>query len=129
VSEGQVWARRGVLARMEHRSASSAAGRGGESMLDQHLSDREREVCRQAAMGLSNREMAKRLAISQATVKAHLTRIFQKLGVRGRTELAAAYHGMLPLAPRAPSPLGPDVPPQRFPYAQSSTRSRKTRAK
>ena len=95
VSEGQVWARRDVLARMEHRAASSVAVRGGEPIL-QRLSDREREVYREAAMGLSNRELAKRLAISPATVKAHLTSIFQKLGLRRRAELAAAYHGMLP---------------------------------
>ena len=109
VSEGQVWARRDVLARMEHRAASSAAVRGGEPILDQRLSDREREVYREAAMGLSNRELAKRLAISPATVKAHLTSIFQKLGLRRRAELAAAYHGMLPpssgtLAPQVRRP-------------------------
>ena len=102
VSEGQVWARRDVLARMEHRAASAVAVPGGEPMLDQRLSDREREVYREAAMGLSNKELAKRLAISQATVKAHLTSIFHKLGLRRRAELAAAYHGMLPA--RAPSP-------------------------
>lgn len=105
VSEGQVWAPRHVLAGwMEHRATASAAVRAGEPILKQRLSDREREVFRQAAMGLSNKELAKRLAISQATVKAHLTSIFQKLGLRGRAELAAAYHGMLPPAPEHPSP-------------------------
>jgi len=104
VSEGQIWARRDLLARMEHRAASSVAVRGGEPILDPRLSDREREVYREAAMGLSNKELAKRLAISQATVKAHLTSIFQKLGLRGRAELAAAYHGLLPPASGHPSP-------------------------
>jgi DNA-binding NarL/FixJ family response regulator len=111
VSEGQVWApRRVVVGWMEHRATASAAVRASEPILKQRLSDREREVFRHAAMGLSNRELAERLAISQATVKAHLTSIFQKLGLRGRAELAAAYHGMLPPAPQAPLP-----PPVRRP--------------
>jgi DNA-binding NarL/FixJ family response regulator len=110
VSEGQVWAPRHVLAAwMEHRAtAVSAAVRADEPILER-LSDREREVFRHAATGLSNKELAKRLAISQATVKAHLTSIFQKLGLRGRAELAAAYHGMLPPASDHPAP--PQGPP------------------
>ena len=54
-----------------------------------------REVFRYAAAGLGNKEVAGRLAISEATVKVHLTHIFQKLGVRGRAELAAAFHGVI----------------------------------
>jgi DNA-binding NarL/FixJ family response regulator len=105
VSEGGVWAPRHVLAGwMEHLATASGAVRAGEPSLER-LSEREREVFQHAATGLSNRELAKRLAISQATVKAHLTSIFQKLGLRGRAELAAAYHGMLPPAPQHPSPL------------------------
>jgi DNA-binding NarL/FixJ family response regulator len=105
VSEGQVWTPRHVLAGwMEHLATASEAVRAGEPNLER-LSEREREVFQHAATGLSNRELAKRLAISQATVKAHLTSIFQKLGLHGRAELAAAYHGMLPTARPHPSPL------------------------
>ena len=53
------------------------------------------ESLRYAAAGLGNKEVASRLSISEATVKVHLTHIFQKLGLRGRGELAAAYHGLL----------------------------------
>jgi DNA-binding NarL/FixJ family response regulator len=110
VSEGQVWAPRHVLAGwMEHLATASVAVRGSEPNLER-LSDREREVFRHAATGLSNKELANRLAISPATVKAHLTSIFQKLGLRGRAELAAAYHGMLPAVPPAP------FAPQGSPY-------------
>ena len=44
---------------------------------------------------ISPDEAADRLAISEATVKVHLTHIFQKLGLRGRGELAAAYYGII----------------------------------
>jgi DNA-binding NarL/FixJ family response regulator len=53
------------------------------------LSAREREVCQLVAGGLSNREIAKLLFISEATVKAHLHRVFDKLGIRSRQALVA----------------------------------------
>jgi DNA-binding NarL/FixJ family response regulator len=96
VYDGQVWARRHLMAEwMEHAAGVGAVRRTREAIFEQRLSSREMEISRLAAAGLSNKELAERLTISQATVKAHLTRIFQKLGVRGRTELAAAYHGLI----------------------------------
>jgi len=103
VHEGQIWARRHVIsACMARLAGSSSARRAGQAVLNQRLSVREREVLRLAATGLSNPELAKRLAISQGTVKTHLTRIFDKLGLRGRAELAAAYHGIIPPAGQHP---------------------------
>ena len=94
VSEGSVWAPRRAMADcIKHLLATSVARRAGNAMLEDQLSRREREIFRQAATGLANKELAARFAIGEATVKAHLTRIFQKLGVRGRAELAAVYHG------------------------------------
>jgi DNA-binding NarL/FixJ family response regulator len=43
--------------------------------------------------GLTNREIAKRLFISEATAKLHVRRIFGKLGVRSRTEAVLAAVG------------------------------------
>ncbi|HEY8454540.1 MAG TPA: response regulator transcription factor [Actinopolymorphaceae bacterium] len=50
----------------------------------QVLSDRELQVLRLVADGASNREAAKRLFISEASIKTHLQHIFDKLGVRDR---------------------------------------------
>jgi len=100
VNEGQIWARRQVLAEWMAHVSKVTARSAGEAMLGR-LSKRESEIFRHAAAGLSNKELADRLAISQATVKAHLTRIFQKLGLRGRTGLAAAYRGVTTLPAHA----------------------------
>lgn len=51
----------------------------------QSLSAREIEILRSLATGASNRELAKSLFISEATVKTHLVHIYQKLGVENRT--------------------------------------------
>jgi len=94
VAEGSVWAPRRAMADcIKHLLTSSVSRRFGNAILENRLSKREREIFRQAATGLANKELAARFAIGEATVKAHLTRIFQKLGVRGRAELAAVYHG------------------------------------
>ncbi len=50
------------------------------------LSPRERDVMRLVAAGLSNREVADALFISEETIKTHLRRIFDKLGVSSRTQ-------------------------------------------
>ena len=52
------------------------------------LSEREREVLSLVALGLPNKSVARRLQISEKTVKAHLTRIFATLGVADRTSAA-----------------------------------------
>lgn len=54
------------------------------------LSARELEVLRQVALGRSNREVARELVLSEATVKTHLVHAFGKLGVESRTAAVAA---------------------------------------
>ncbi|MGY1729255.1 LuxR C-terminal-related transcriptional regulator [Geodermatophilus sp. SYSU D01062] len=52
------------------------------------LTDRQREVAELVAQGLSNEEIARRLFLSLATVKSHLTASMRRLGLRSRTQLA-----------------------------------------
>jgi DNA-binding NarL/FixJ family response regulator len=53
------------------------------------LSDREHEILQQLSRGLGNREIARALFISEATVKTHLQRIYGKLGVETRAGAVA----------------------------------------
>ncbi len=57
----------------------------------------ETEVVRLVTQGLTNPQIGERLFISKRTVGAHLARIFTKLGVRSRAELAAEAVRHLPL--------------------------------
>ena len=72
------------------------------------LTPREREVLTLVSAGCANKEIARQCAVSEETVKHHLTRIFDKLGASNRTELAmlAARHGLDTYGPAA-RPEGP----------------------
>ena len=73
---------------------------GPPPALDQ-ITDREREVLTQIGRGLSNSEIATALFISIATVKAHVARLFTKLGARDRVQLVIiAYDTGLVAPPR-----------------------------
>jgi len=63
------------------------------------LTARELEVLRRVAAGLSNRDAARALAISEATVRRHLANIYLKLGVGSRTAAAAWAHEQGLVAP------------------------------
>jgi DNA-binding NarL/FixJ family response regulator len=67
-------------------AASQPPVPGAEPGLPDGLTVREGEVLTLIAAGLSNREIAKRLYVSEATVKSHINRLFAKTGVRDRAQ-------------------------------------------
>ncbi|WOP17266.1 helix-turn-helix transcriptional regulator [Raineyella sp. LH-20] len=69
--------------------AGGAGGTRSAGLDVESLTAQEQAVARLVARGLSNADVARELFISVKTVQFHLTRIYSKLGVRSRTELAA----------------------------------------
>jgi LuxR family maltose regulon positive regulatory protein len=83
--------RRGMLSPYgaQVRAAGLRPGTRASSQLIEPLSERELEILRLAAAGLTNRETGERLYISAETVKTHLGNVYGKLGVHRRVEAAA----------------------------------------
>lgn len=113
VHDGQIWARSDVVAAVFEQFIRLSGFHEGEPSRIDGLSDREREIVRYSANGLSNKEIAQQLGISPATVKAHLTRIFQKVGVRGRAQLCASYYRDFAQNSRRPDASSQSTPPVR----------------
>lgn len=70
------------------RLANRQSAPAKPAVLIESLSGREREVLRCLADGLSNKEIAQRLSVSEGTIKNHLSQIFGKLGAADRTQAA-----------------------------------------
>ena len=83
---GRVMVRAGDFSLAKGLGLPTPAGRAGRRT---ELSPREEEVFELLAQGLSNREIAKILFISEATAKVHVRRILEKVGARSRTEAVA----------------------------------------
>lgn len=94
VCAGKVPVDPAVAAKLFERIASGAEA--PTTALVSALSDREREVLGLLAEGLSNAAIAKRLFLSEGTVRNYLTLVYQKLGVSDRTQAAvvAVRHGL-----------------------------------
>jgi DNA-binding NarL/FixJ family response regulator len=89
VMAGQYWLGResvGVL--VEALRESLAHGNGAKSPKDYGLTRREVDIISKIASGRSNKEVGEEFAISERTVKHHLTNIFGKVGVSSRLQLA-----------------------------------------
>lgn len=100
VINGGLWVGADLMAR-----AAGAVARASGSQMTlaplAGLTPREREVAIQVAEGASNKEVARRLDITARTVKAHMTAIFEKLGVRDRLQLVLLFRRSTP----APLPM------------------------
>jgi DNA-binding NarL/FixJ family response regulator len=92
---GEVHLDPAVASMLARRVREGAAAAGAEP-----LTDREREVLGLVARGLSNREIAGRLAITERTARTHVSNILGKLGLASRTQAAlyAVEHGLVPPA-------------------------------
>ncbi len=99
----------GVQQRLLSAAARAPAAPAGGG--DGDLTPRESDVLRLIAAGKSNREIARALFVSEATVKTHVNRIFAKTGSRDRTQaMRYAYtHGFADPAGQAAAPR-PDAP-------------------
>ena len=89
VTNGGVWLGQDFLKRLIEVSTSLAGNQ--VEQVEQHLSalsKREKQVALEAAKGLSNKEIARLLKITERTVKAHLSSIFERLAVKDRLHLA-----------------------------------------
>jgi DNA-binding NarL/FixJ family response regulator len=90
-----------AAARGESPLAPKAAGAVLQARVDsrpiEELSAREREVLVLVGSGIPNKQIARRLGISEKTVKVHLTNVFRRIGVEDRTQAAlwAERHGLL----------------------------------
>lgn len=100
LQHGGLWVGRELMAKVVGAAARALPATEDESLL-QILSAREAEVARAAATGLSNKEIAMVLGISERTVKAHMGAVFEKLGVRDRLQLVLRLS-----APSAPERTG-----------------------
>ena len=87
VHEGEAWVSREQMTLLLEAMASKPKIRAVDGKGMNLLSKREAEVVRYLAEGLTNREIAQRIGLSQHTIKNYLFRIFDKLGVSNRIEL------------------------------------------
>jgi DNA-binding CsgD family transcriptional regulator len=74
------------------RAAAELARIPGRARASSDLTETERRVAELVAQGLANKEVAARLHVTVRTVEANLTKVYGKLGVRSRTELANRLH-------------------------------------
>ncbi len=79
--------------------------RRGEPAPGADLTDREQQVLRLVGQGLANKQIGRALGIREGTVKAHLTSVFQRIGVRDRTSAALWARTHLPPTAEDPAAL------------------------
>jgi DNA-binding NarL/FixJ family response regulator len=94
VGRGEIWLPPASAGRALAALARGETPRGGDALIEP-LTERESEVLRLLAQGLTNKDIAQGLILSVRTVEAHLRNIFSKLSVSSRTEAAlwATRHG------------------------------------
>jgi DNA-binding NarL/FixJ family response regulator len=97
VQNGGLWIGQEMLRRLVGGTSRILGARSVEQRKNEWssvLSDRETQVARLVASGASNREIAGKLSITERTVKAHLSAVFEKLGLRDRLQLTLRINGL-----------------------------------
>jgi DNA-binding CsgD family transcriptional regulator len=79
------------LRRLGTRISAEARRAAGGARTVADLTERETEIAEMVASGSSNKQVAAALFLSEKTVESHLSRVYDKLGVRSRVELARQY--------------------------------------
>jgi DNA-binding NarL/FixJ family response regulator len=111
VLKGEIWVGRKLIPHLleeltvlTEQRRRDAPGKSDERL--ERVTPRERQIVDLLSVGASNKEIAKRLNVTERTVKAHLTAIFRKLGLSGRLQLAlfALEHAR---SAREPEAIGP----------------------
>lgn len=89
VCRGELWASRGALAQLLSKLLQTVAEPAAETVGTDGsaLTGREQEILLWVSRGLTNKEVARRLGISDLTVKSHLQNIYAKLGVHRRLQV------------------------------------------
>ena len=93
VGNGGLWVGQGLMQRLLAGAASLLPPNPYDGWADT-LTEREREVAHAIARGASNKEVARELAITERTVKAHVGAILEKLGARDRLQLSLIVNGV-----------------------------------
>lgn len=89
VEHGGLWLGQELLQRLIMVSKNMVGSQPQHiAELTAKLTEREREVALEAAKGLSNKQIARDLSITERTVKAHLKHVFERLQVKDRLQLA-----------------------------------------
>jgi DNA-binding NarL/FixJ family response regulator len=98
VHAGEIWLDRAATAELVTRLSRRRRTEDAEDAKIEALTRREHEIVALVGEGLKNAAIAERLFISEATVRNHLTSIFEKLDLADRFELAvyAFRHGLVP---------------------------------
>jgi len=87
ISQGEIWANATELRYVLDEFTKGPKPLKMDPGVEQRMTKREADVVRWAVEGLSNREIARKLGLTEHTVKNYLFRIFDKLGVSNRVEL------------------------------------------
>jgi DNA-binding CsgD family transcriptional regulator len=87
------------------RADGALARIGGRTASPTELSETERRVADVVALGLTNKETAERLFMSVNTVESNLRRIYRKLGIRSRAQLATRHRPSVPPDGKGPGPV------------------------